>query len=157
MTNLAASTATDSFEWDYLRCADLKYPVSTDFQMMHVYRSGEVILRDSTSAAIHVLCVQNGLKNSTEQAGSKDLGLLRDAGYLVEVQEDSAAFYAARTEYHNESSRRQVAFKQALFEREGLTGNPRAELCYSKAYERSYSKGLDEVANTFIDLAELIR
>jgi hypothetical protein len=157
MTNLEPATSSDSFEWDYLRCADLKYPVATDFQMMHVYRNGAVVLRQGSHADVHSLCVQNGLKKDSEVACAKDLGLLREAGYLVEAQEDSAAFYAARTEYHKESSRRQASFKQALFEREGLSDNPRAELCYSKAYERSHSKGLAEVANTFIDLAELIR
>lgn len=157
MNNHDTAAPADSFEWDYLRCADLKYPVADDFQLVHIYRNGEVVIRSGALSTVHALCVEQGLKQSTESATLKDLNLLRDAGYLVEVHEDRAAFYAARTEYHQESSRRQAAFKLALFEREGLTDNPRAELCYSKAYERSHSKGLAEVANTFIDLAELIR
>lgn len=157
MTNTANAPADDAFEWSYLQCADLKYPVAADFQMMHVYRGGEVIARQCTMEGLHVLCVREGLKKAAAGASVKDLGLLREAGYLVEVQENSLAFHAARTVYHEESARRGAAFKKALLEREGLADNPRAELCYSKAYERSHSKGLAEVATTFIDLAELIR
>lgn len=157
MANTENMEQADSFEWDYLRCADLKYPVAADFQKMHVYRAGAVVTRNCPPEGLHALCVQLGLKKHIDAPGSRDIALLQNSGYLVEAVDDSAAFYTARTVYHRESSRRQAAFKQALFEREGLTDNPRAELCYDKAYERSHSKGLAEVANTFIDLAELIR
>lgn len=157
MTNSSLDAAAESFQWNYLRCADLKYPVASDFQLIHVYRGGEVLLKNGTQDLVHSFSVEQGLKKHAEAPGPKDISLLREAGYLIEVTEDTPAFYAARTAYHNESSRRQAAFKAALFEREGVADNPRAELCYSKAYERSHSKGLAEVANTFIDLAELIR
>jgi hypothetical protein len=145
------------FKWDYLKCHDLTYPSLDDFKTTHVYKDGEVILRGGTPDQVHALCVERKLKDAAEPASSRDRGLLRNAEYVLETTTNDADFYAARSAYHEESSRREVGFKVALFEREGLTDNPKVELLYSKAYERSHSAGLAEVANTFIDLAELIR
>lgn len=47
-------------------------------------------------------------------------------------------------------------FKQALFEEHGVENNPKRELCFSKAWEKGHAYGMDEVANVFDDLVELI-
>jgi hypothetical protein len=145
------------FRWEYLKCMDLVYPAPDDFKTTHVYKDGEVVLKHGTPAQVHELCVERKLKDAAEVASARDLGLLRNAGFVLETHTNDAAFYAARAAYHDESARREVEFKAALFAREDLTNNPKVELLYSKAYERSHSTGLAEVANTFIDLAELIR
>lgn len=149
--------ADGGFKWDYLQCKDLKYPSPENFWAKHVYRGGAVLVRAGTAADLRNLCDKLSLKYDGETSPSRDMNLLKAAGCLVEQVFDDAAFLAARTAYHAETSRREVDFKRALFEREGLTDNPRVEACYSKAYERGHSTGFSEVANIFIDLADLIR
>jgi hypothetical protein len=145
------------FNWDYLKCLDLDYPSLEGFKTTHVYKNGAVVLNAATATAVHELCVESKLKSTAAAASSRDLGLLQSAGYVLESATNSAAFYAARNAYHAESARRESNFKMVLIAREGLTDNPKVELCYSKAYEQAHSAGLAEVANKFIDLAELIR
>lgn len=149
--------ANGHFRWDYLQCQDLEYPLPEAFQTTHVYRSGEVILQAGTSVAIHDLCVKLGLKERGGAPSIKDLGRLGGGGYILEAVTDDAAFHAARNSYHLESSRREGEFRVALIEREGLTGHPKADICYSKAHEQCHGQGLVQVVNKFIDLAELIR
>lgn len=146
-----------NFNWDYLKCKDLQYPSPENFRTCHVYRDGQVLVRGGIAADLRRLCVELKLKDDSEPAPSRDITQLKAAGCLIEMVNDDASFVAARTVYHDESSRREGEFKRALFEREGLTGNSKVEACYSKAYERGHSAGLAEVANIFIDLADLIR
>lgn len=146
-----------AFQWNYLKCTDLRYPALNDFRTHHVYGDGYVVLRHATAAEVHLACVERDYKKADEPASSRDLSLLKSAGLVVQTVTNDAAFLAARSAYHAESARREADFKVALFAREGLADNPKAEACYSKAYERSHSVGLAEVANTFIDLADLIR
>ncbi len=133
------------------------YPSPENFKTTHVYGDGYVLLRHATAEDLHQMCIERGYKREDEAASSRDLGLLKNAGLVLETVTNDKNFYAARTAYHAESSRREADFRVALFAREGLTDNPKVDACYSKAYERSHSAGLAEVANTFIDLADLIR
>ena len=149
--------ANGGFKWDYLQCKDLQYPSPEHFRTNHVYRGGQVLARFGTVVDLRNLCTELGLKAGGDTSLGRDISLLKAAGCLVEQVSDDTAFIAARTAYHTETSRREVDFKRALFEREGLTDNPKVEACYSKAYERGHSAGLAEVANIFIDLADLIR
>lgn len=146
-----------NFHWNYLKCKDLQVPSQENFKTFHVYREGQVLVRGGSAAELRRLCEELNLKGDGEPGTSRDMGQLKAAGCLIEVVNDDAAFVAARTAYYVESSRRESDFKRALFEREGLSDNPKVEACYSKAYERGHSVGLAEVASIFIDLAELIR
>lgn len=49
------------------------------------------------------------------------------------------------------------ALKKRLFEECDVEDNPKADLCWAKAYEHGHSAGYDEVANCFYDLVELIK
>jgi hypothetical protein len=146
-----------SFKWDFLQCKDLAYPSPGNFKTHHVYGDGYVLLRHATALEVHGMCVERDYKKADEPVSGRDLNLLTSAGLVVQTVTDDAAFIAARSAYHAESARREADFKVALFAREGLTDNPKVEACYSKAYERSHATGLADVANTFIDLADLIR
>ena len=58
---------------------------------------------------------------------------------------------------HNEDTARlEDQFRADLFEEYGVSGHPKANLCYSKAWEHGHSAGLSEVALYFEDFVELI-
>jgi len=147
-----------NFNWPYLKGCDLTYPAPDNYRVTHVYQKGAVVLQGASDLDIHNLCVSLNIKfEDSVPVPHRDVTLLTERKYLVEQDVRDAEFLAARTAHHAEMSRRHELFKQALIAREGLGDNPKAELCYSKAHERSHSQGLPAVVTTFIDLAELIR
>jgi hypothetical protein len=62
-----------------------------------------------------------------------------------------------RAAYNAESARLEGLFKAALFEEYGVTGHPKADKCYSLAWEHGHSAGFSEVANYFSEFVELIK
>lgn len=63
----------------------------------------------------------------------------------------------AKVAYLEDLENQEEAFKIDLFEEEGVTDNPKAELCYDKARELGQGNGLSEIYNHFVDLVELIK
>ena len=70
---------------------------------------------------------------------------------------DEEAYKRMQKEYYEEESRCYNQFKQDLFEEYNVTNNPRAEKCFSMAWERGHSSGYESVANEFGELVELIQ
>lgn len=60
-------------------------------------------------------------------------------------------------EYYEEDSRCYNQFKQDLFEEYSVINNPKAEKCFSMAWERGHSSGYKAVVNEFDELVELIQ
>lgn len=86
---------------------------------------------------------------------------IRDGAYKVanleypspkdpDKQAKRQAYQAAQAELHEQ-------FKQDLFRENGVVGNPKAELCFQKAWEMGHASGVSEVENYFSDLVELIK
>jgi len=71
--------------------------------------------------------------------------------------EDSKAGYDEQMKiYRDESDKRSSEFINDLFEEFGVVGNPKADKCFSIAYEMGHSSGYQEVWNYFSELVELI-
>ncbi len=68
-----------------------------------------------------------------------------------------AAYEVARREYGLDSGRLTALLQSDLEAEYGVTGHPKAELLWSKAYERGHSAGMGEVINVWTDLVELIQ
>lgn len=73
-------------------------------------------------------------------------------------------YFNAREEYDKnvkswnaKNNRLEREFKHDLLEELGLTGNPKADLLYSIAWEYGHSTGFEEVFYYASDLADLIR
>lgn len=62
-----------------------------------------------------------------------------------------------RQAYAKERGRLEQEFKEDLLEENGVTDNPKADLCYQKAWEIGHHGGLSEVEIVFSDLVELIQ
>lgn len=58
--------------------------------------------------------------------------------------------------YEADMQRRLDEFKADALEKAGLTGHPKADKVYHKAWEMGHSSGLHEVAHYLMDLAELV-
>lgn len=76
---------------------------------------------------------------------------------IVEKIKDDVAYMKARNEYCDETGRLMDLFKKDLFEEYGVTSNPKAEACYSIAYDLGHSNGLGEIELHFDRIVELIR
>jgi hypothetical protein len=59
--------------------------------------------------------------------------------------------------YKEEDKRICNQFKQDLFKEFDVKDNPKADLCFSKAWEVGHAWGYGEVYNHFQDLVELIK
>lgn len=85
----------------------------------------------------------------------------QEIGSLAQVRSEYEAAktaYAAAAELYGVDQRRlDNKFKTDLEAEYGLTGHPKADLLYSKAYEMGHSSGHAEVANYYGDLAELLK
>jgi hypothetical protein len=70
---------------------------------------------------------------------------------------DKAAYEEAKTVYQTQASACENAFVDALHEYHGMTGHPKADLLYSKAYSLGHSAGKEEIASYYDDLVELVK
>lgn len=68
-----------------------------------------------------------------------------------------AAYVVAQRAYNFETGRLEHQLRLDIEEEEGLTGNPKAELLWIKAWERGHSSGYSDVYNVYLDLADLVR
>jgi hypothetical protein len=69
---------------------------------------------------------------------------------------DKAAFEAANIAYRREATACEEAFVAALHDYHGMTGHPKADKVYSKAYERGHHAGFEEVASAYDDYVDLV-
>ena len=122
----------------YYTTNTLRYPSKDDYTTVYAYLRGQVLWQGS----------------ARDWRDAKDTLL---PNHTVEKVMDEVAFKAARLAYGVETSRLQEEFKRDLFEEHGVTGHPKAERCYSLAWVYGHSAGLDEVANYFDDLVDLIK
>jgi len=70
---------------------------------------------------------------------------------------DSEALKEARKAYATETRRLEAQFKTDLLAEYGVTDHPKADRCYSLAWEHGHAAGLAEVAGYFDEFVELIK
>ena len=58
--------------------------------------------------------------------------------------------------YGADTARRHAEFKADVLEEVGLTGHPKADKVFEKAWEMCHSAGYSEVTNYMYDLADLV-
>lgn len=61
-----------------------------------------------------------------------------------------------RKAYDTENARIYKQFKEDLFKELGITGHPKAETLFQKAWEQGHSAGYEEVFNYASDLVDLL-
>lgn len=93
----------------------------------------------------------------------KSAGLLT-AEEIAELPAIREAYDAAKTAqhgaqkaYNEEQGRLFARFKADLEEEHGMTGHPKADLLFEKAWDRGHSNGYAEVAMVYDDLVELVK
>lgn len=70
--------------------------------------------------------------------------------------EAKATYEADRRNYGTESGRLTTLLQADLEAEYGVTGHPKANLLWEKAYDRGHSAGMGEVINVWTDLVDLI-
>ncbi len=76
---------------------------------------------------------------------------------LEQYESEMPSYKSGKDAYYREEQLLLLEFKTDLFEKHGVTDNPKRENCYSIAWERGHSSGLGEVMNYFSDFVELIK
>lgn len=82
---------------------------------------------------------------------------LRAHADALEAHEPKVVEYKRlKTEYQEDEARLAEEFKKDALEEVGLTGHPKADLVYSKAWEAGHSSGFSSVFYHLEDLSELV-
>lgn len=71
-------------------------------------------------------------------------------------ESDYSKWQVSRNAYHQAIGRIEDQFRQALFVELGIENHPKRDKFYAKAWEHGHSGGLYEVANSLVDLIELM-
>jgi hypothetical protein len=118
----------------------MAYPNHNDFEKHYGYYKGTVVFSG----------------NLQERNNFKDFSELGQCAVYEKVRDD-VGYMKAHAEYNDEVERLTELFKKDLFEEYFVTDNPKAEACYSLAYQNGHAHGLKEIELHFDALVELIR
>lgn len=117
------------------------YPVKEKYTTYFVYFKGSIIA--------------NGV--SHENTTQSERASWHTLGYTVEPVFDQESFTSARNAYGNERQQLSAQFKADLEDDNGVVGNPKADMLYSKADERGRSGGYYDIMNAYEDMVDLIK
>lgn len=78
-------------------------------------------------------------------------------GCVEEKVLDEVSYQSHLKHYHEELKRLQDEFKNDLIEKYNMTGHPKADECFYKAWDFGESSGLYDVEDYFRNLIELVR
>ncbi len=70
---------------------------------------------------------------------------------------DNESFKAAQDAYNKEDHALYEEFKADAFAEAGITGNPKAQLCWDLAWQHGHASGYSDVLNYLVEFAELIK
>lgn len=115
----------------------LHYPQPSEFTKVFVYKEGRVVF----SGTVAEFNETRSLRHNP----------------VVEKVCDDKALAAARAAYRFDVARLILEFKADLLEDSGVTGHPKAEKCFSLAWDHGHSAGLSEVKMYFEEFVELLR
>jgi hypothetical protein len=137
---------------------NLMYPAMEDYKTYNIYKdeNGEiskVFVGDVESFVKY----GNTITNCIVFLSAKLLqSYLEKNKFIVRLTVDEEGYKSARKRYNDEEIRLDQLFKFDLEEEYGTSGHPKADLLYTKAWERGHSSGLSEVAGVYSDLSELL-
>ncbi len=114
------------------------YPNRNDYTTILVYSGGKVIWEGPATKL-------------------KDAASTFPVNHVMEKVVDEDSFRNALAAYNKEAARLEAEFRRDLFEFHGVTDNPKADLCYSIAYDKGHADGFCGVASYFSDLVQLIK
>lgn len=119
------------------------YLFKANYEKFYVYSQGKVI--------VDGLVILDHDERDTKRAEWKA------AGYTAELITDRDGMKAARQAYQEENNRLELKFRADLEADYDMTGHPKADLLFQKAWDQGHSSGYAEVANTYDDLYELVK
>jgi hypothetical protein len=115
--------------FEYYKTVEVQYPSKDEYTNVFVYSQGKVVW-------------QGPYVPFKEIAD-------RFKGMLVEKVVNEEGLKEQRRAYGAEVSRLEAEFKRDLFEEHGVTGNPKAGLCFGIAWDNGHASGYSEVASYF--------
>jgi len=101
--------------------------------------------------------VQPSICNTLTVREKLDAGEYKTKLVYPTVKRGDPEYTTLRNRYNADEARLHQQFKMDLFKEHGVEKHPKAELCYSKAWEHGHASGLSEVMCFFEDLVELIQ
>lgn len=96
-------------------------------------------------------------RTTLDLATASDADVAEVRAAMAKYKEDEAAAVAARKAHDEDEARLEAEFRADLEEENGMTGHPKADLLFSKAYDRQHGSGLDAVRSEYEDLVELVK
>ncbi len=127
---------------------ELPYPTKDQFKTTYWYKSGKLI-------ATQLPLGMDGLGGKVVfEPGftQKDL----DSAAVREKNVDEVAYKKAYDTYRTEDGRIHDKFRADLLEDLGMTGHPKADKFFSKAWEDGHAHGYSEVYNVAQNLVDLV-
>lgn len=121
---------------------NVSYPSQIEYDTFYVYDGGTVI---EDGLIIWDFDVRDTKRNEWQALG-----------YTVTQKVDWEAYDAAKAAYDAEELRLQQKFKDDITAHFGLTGHPKADLLFDKAWTRGHSNGYTEVFYIYDDLHVLL-
>lgn len=74
----------------------------------------------------------------------------------AEWEQAKRDYEAARRAYNTDDNRLEAQFRADLEAEHGMTGHPKADKLWSKAYSDGHSGGMSEVSNVYGELVDLV-
>ena len=137
MSDLRTRVINGDFE------SKLPYPSKSDFDRFYVYNKGQVI--------------ENGVRFDDADTRATKTAEWKRLGYTVEIVNDTVGLRATRNAYNDDVRRLEKEFKAALEDDNGMTGHPKADILFSKAWDHGHANGYAEVITCYDDLIDLVK
>ena len=125
--------------FDYYSKSQTLYPNKKDYISYYVYDKGEVLWSGHDY-------------EKTKPELEKEYP---DA--VIQVVMDKEGFKEHQIQYGEEKHKLHEEFVNDLFEKFGVSDNPKRHKAFDLAWEKGHANGLEEVYNEFYDLVELIK
>ncbi len=125
---------------EYYTTVPLSKPTAADFKKIFAYKRGKVVIDGKP------------LEEVKDQ-----LNQLRADGCIIETEDDTEGFRAARAQFNNYRHQLTEELKRDLFADNGVLGHPKAEAAYNIAYNERSNGGFQEIRDLFEDIAALLR
>jgi hypothetical protein len=119
----------------------LKFVVAPDFTTHHFYKDGA--------------CIKTLTPLTPSEEVNTTVPAMIKMGTVHEKIVDNEGYIAAKKEYAKENQRLHDVFVDDLLEEHGIPKNPFSLALVNMAYDEGHSSGYREVANCFIELADL--
>lgn len=131
--------------WKYYSDNPAPYPSPKSFRVTYWYMTGKLFAKQVPGDGARLAPDFETLATSEQLKGLPS-----------DVDNDDAAYSAAKQKYQEEASRLTKEFQDDCFEELGIKDDARRFVMYSEAYDRGHSAGHSEVYSCLGDIVDFV-